>query len=225
MQAKLSLIIISVVVTVAIAAEPVFTSPQGFSITPPDGWVVASKDTVSQLSRVALDHFQKLGNIDLNKLAVVIFNPAPSAESQNLNVIVAPEKIPIDESGFEDKLAGELREQYTGMGAQLGRVSVSRKRFGAHAGLVADAEWSMAGASLRQWQVILPAGSHTIIVTCTAPQSSFDEVAPVFTKAIESMTYSNVTTSTFEMPVWLRDAVIGAAIGGLIGLFQFFKSR
>ena len=105
------------------------------------------------------------------------------------------------------------------MGFTPDRVSVTRKIFGTHAALVADIESSITGSPTRQWQVMLPAGSHTLIVTCTAPRSSFDEVAPVFTKAIESMTYS-----TFEFPPWLRNALIGAIIGGLIGLFQFLIS-
>jgi hypothetical protein len=198
----------------ALLRVPVFTSPQGFSITPPDGWAVLSKGMASQMSSAVQRQFPELGSIDFDKMAVVIFNPADPIGSQNLNVVVSPGKTRIGESGAPEKLATSLRDQYGRMGVTV--RSVTRKIFGTHAALVADTESNLAGSPVRQWQVMLPTGSDTLIVTCTAPRSSFDDVAPTFTKAIESMQYSN-----FEVPAWLRDVLIGAILGGLIGLFKF----
>jgi hypothetical protein len=208
----------------AIVSQTVFTSPSGFSITPPYGWAVASKETRDQLSSAIRERFQNLGNIDLEKVALVIFNPA-SGGSESLNVIVLPKGFDIDESNAENEVANGLRDQYSKMASMLGRVSVNRRKFGSHVALVGDMEWSMDGPLLRQWIVMLPAGRHTLIVTCSAPQSSFDEVAPMFTKAIETMTYSNVAGSTFDMPRLLLGGLTGALMGGVIWLFQFLRSR
>ena len=201
-------------------APAVFTSPQGFSITPPDGWVVASKDTIHQVGNTVQTMFPKLVNFDLSKLAVAILNPADSGQT-NLNVVVSEGKTSIDGSGIEEKFAGMLRDQYNQMGISLDRISVTRQVFGTHTGLVADIEWSKAGlpSPIRAWQVVLPAGAHTLIVTCTGNQSSFDNFTPVFTKAIASMTYSN-----FAVPDWLQSALVGGIIGGLIGGLSLFLS-
>jgi len=222
---KKPLTILGLIPIFAMAAELTFTSPQGFSITPPDGWAVASKEIAGQLSRAVQEHFQKLGNIDLDKLAVVIFNPNDAEGSQNLNVVVSPHRIPIDESDAEEKLVKMLKDQYAQIGVQIGSVAVNRKTFGTHAALVSDVESNFGGPPMRQWQVMLPAGSRTLIVTCSAPQASFGQAIPAFTKAIESMTYTTVTDPLSEMPVWLREALIGALIGGAITLYRVLASR
>jgi hypothetical protein len=182
--------------------------------------VVANKDTIHQVGSSVEQKFPKLGNIDFNQMAVMILNPADSGTT-TLNVVVSPGKFSVDESGAEDKLAGLLRAQYSQMGVSLDRISVTRKVFGTHTALVADFVSNRQEASMRQWQVILPAGNHTLVVTCTAPQSSFDEVTPVFTTAIESMT---ISTFAFDWSALLQATIIGGVIGGLYGLFKLLSS-
>jgi len=40
----------------AAATEPMLTSPEGFSITPPDGWTVVSKNTAQQMAVIRKFH-------------------------------------------------------------------------------------------------------------------------------------------------------------------------
>jgi len=214
-QFVLFLFVAAVLTSVAIADEPVFTSSQGFSITPPDGWTVVSESTATNEIQ---KKFSKLKDINFDKIAVMILNPADSGVT-NLNVVVSPGKLPINEASIEEKVSSALRDQYSQIGVQLDKITVTRKTFGTHQALVADIEVTAPESFLRQWQVMLPASGKTLIVTCSAPISSFDGVTPVFTKAIESMTFS-----TFEFPFWLRNALIGAIIGGLFGLFQSLTS-
>ena len=204
----------------AFSAEPVFTSPKGFTITPPDGWTLMSKDAAKEVSDVVKKEFPKFDAANLERMAVMLLNPADSGIT-NINVVVMPSRIPIGATDAEQKLEGMLREQYTKMGVSLGKLSVTRKTFGTHKSLAANFESVMGGASMRQWQVMMPAGSQTLIVTCTSARPTFEKTIPVFTKAIEGMTFSDT-----EFPSWLRYGIIGGVVGGLIGLFRkFFGSR
>ncbi len=203
---------------VATATEPVFTSPKGFTITPPDGWTLFSKDAAREKSDAVKKAFPKFDSANLDRMAAMLMNPADSGIT-NINVVVVPSRIPINDSDAEQKLGTMLREQYTKMGASLGKFTAVRKTFGTHKALVADFESNMGGAATRQWQVMMPAGSQTLIVTCTSKQSTFDQFTPVFTKAIETMAFSDK-----EFPAWLRYGIIGGVVGGLIGLFRKFMA-
>ena len=207
----------SVFAPVAMAAEPVFTSPKGFTITPPDGWVVASKDAASVASDVFKKKFPKFDGANLDRMAVMILNPSDIGGT-NVNVVVSPGRMPIDDSGAEAKVANILREQYTKMGVSVGRATATRKTFGTHPAILADVESNIGGVKTRQWQAMMISGKQTLIVTCTSPQSTFDQYVPVFTKAIEGMTFP--ADAGAEFPLWLRYGIIGGAVGGLIGLFQ-----
>ena len=201
---------------IANPSTPEFTSTQGFSITPPVGWTVASKDTMEQVGSSVQKQFPTLRGVDFDQMAVLILNPTDSGIT-NLNVVVSPERMPIEDSGAEEKLTAIIRDQYKQMGVVLDKISLSHEVFGTHPALVANVEWQGAGSPMQQWQVMLLAESHTLIVTCTAPQSSFEEVRPLFTKAIESMKFSN-----FEWAVWLQVAFIGALIVVLYWVFHSF---
>jgi hypothetical protein len=102
--------------------EPVFTSSHGFSITPPDGWTVASKDGTHQLAAEVQEKVNGIGNVDLDRLAVLIFNPAET--DQNLNVAILPDKEAADESG-----AQQLADGIRGRIGTTPRMSVSRQSF------------------------------------------------------------------------------------------------
>jgi hypothetical protein len=222
----LGIVVTMLMTTLAMATEPVFTSPRGFSITPPDGWTVASKETISQMAGVAREQLSKLGNINFDRVAVVLFNPADAVASENINVVVSPGRMPIEDSDAEQKMADALRGAYGKMGVTITRLSVTRKTFGSHKALVADVDWNTAGMQIRQWQVALASTGQSFIVTCTAPPPSFDSATPTFSKAIESMKYAEPEAAFFGsgLPTWARGALIGAAIGALYGLYKLVAS-
>jgi hypothetical protein len=180
--------------------EPVFTSSQGFSITPPDGWTVASKDGTHQLAAEVQEKVNGIGNVDLDRLAVFMFNPAET--DQNLNVAILPHKEVAEESGAQ-QLADGIRSR---IGATP-RMSVSRESFGTKSAMVIDFDSNMSGAPDRTWMVILPAGNHALLITCGAPQSSFEQVAPLFKNAIGSITIAE-SHSSFHLPTWIIVVVI-----------------
>jgi hypothetical protein len=200
------------------AASQTFTSPQGFTLTPAPGWIVASKDVTNELAGKVQDALKNVKDIDLNKFAAVVYNTADPSGAQNMNVVVSPDPIPIDESGVEDKLSTMLRDQFKGVGITIDKLSVNHKTIGTHAALLADMESTMNGTPIRQWQAYFPSADHTLIVTCTAPQSLFTSVEPAFNQTLESMTFPEAKSGS-KVPGWLTGAIIGGGIGLVYGIF------
>jgi hypothetical protein len=216
-----------------VAIEPVFTSPRGFSITPPDGWAVASKETIGQIRQAAqtavnsggkADFGKMLEKLNLDKMAVFIFNAQAGTTAQNINVVVSSGQFPIDQAGSEQTFAKMLTSQYGQAGVTPSKLIVSHRTFGHHTTLVADMEWSISGSSVHQWQVLMPASNQTFIVTCTAPPSDFEALAPVFTHALDSMTYSSGGASPLLRGV-ASSMVSGGLIGAGIGVCMWLASR
>jgi hypothetical protein len=70
-------------VTMVVGTEPAIANRQGFSITPLDGWA-ASGGTPSQLVSSVQEPLRSLGDIDLDRIAVVIVHRAESREDRGL---------------------------------------------------------------------------------------------------------------------------------------------
>lgn len=196
----------------AVDQDAVFTSSHGFSITPPHGWTVASKDGTHQLAAEVQQKVNGIGNVDLDRLAVLIFNPAES--DQNLNVAILPSREAADESGAQ-QLADGVRGR---LGVSV-RMAVNRESFGANSAMVIDFDSNMSGSPDRTWMVILPAGDHALLVTCGAPQSSFEKVAPLFRQAIGSIT-TGASHSFFNLPSWVFVVVIALIARALYGIIS-----
>ena len=199
----------------ATATEPMLTSPEGFTITPPDGWTVVSKSTAQQMAAIIQKRFPSIGSLDFNKVAVMMLNPADFGAT-NINVIVTPSRLPINATGVEDKLADTLREKFMTNGISIAGLSVTRRTFGSHSTLVADLQWSLGKANVRQWQIMAPAGNRTFLITCTSQQATFETYEPVFTEAIASMKLPSFFD--FSIP-----SVIYYGIGGFILLYALLN--
>jgi hypothetical protein len=85
--------------------------------------------------------------------------------------------------------------------------------------MVIDFDSNMSGAPDRTWMVILPAGDHALLITCGAPQSSFEQVAPLFKNAIGSITIAE-SHSSFHLPSWVVVVVIALIARALFGVIS-----
>ena len=192
-----------------------FKSSQGFSLDPPDGWTVASKEQRQQLGDAVKE---RLKQFDLDRMAVVMFDPANPRN--NINVIVGPGRVSVDDANAAEQYGSSLKSQYRQMGLEPVGFTVDRRTFGKHRALVADYEndYGPLGApgKVHQWQAIFPGSGKSFFVTCTAPADQYAGMVPVFTKTLESL---DIEADLFDnIPRWMRTALIGAVIGALVGL-------
>jgi hypothetical protein len=192
-----------------------YKSTQGFSIDPPDGWTVASKEQSQQLAEAVKE---RLKQFDLNRIAVVMFDPANPRN--NINVVIGPGRVTVDEKSAE-QYRTSLGNQYRQMGLELENFTVDQRTFGKHSALFADYlnDYAKLGGDpgkVHQWQAIFPGSGKSFFVTCTALADQYAAMVPIFTKTLESIDYE---TGMFDnMPPWMRTALIGAVIGALAGL-------
>ena len=195
-----------------------------YSISPPSGWITASPRAAMALFAANREKFSYQGQVDyeaLNKIDVVIVNPADKDGSQNINVLSVPDHLSVDDGNLD-----EIRGQLSKLDSMLTVKSIRKATFGRNVGFIADEETTDGKNHL--WQVLLPAGRKTLIVTCTAPEATFGEVSHTFETAISSMEISNGWYLP-DLPEWasggLKRGFIGALVGGIFGFFVYIFRR
>lgn len=228
MRSTLLLLLLAPVFSIA-AAPARFDSPRGFSIVPPDGWEALSKENRDRLTAAVAERL-KIGDLDFDKVALVLADPSSAGDSQapTMNVVVspgAPEGAPSqsDISSLRDSLQDYFRK----MGLDADVISAKAGTFAGRTALAAETLVGSAGSRIHQWQVMIPANGRTFIVTCTAPEASFENVRPIFEASIDSMQFTGSPAMNIldNPPGWLKDAFVGAVIGGLIGLFKTLTGK
>jgi len=206
--------------TAPAAANPwpnVFKSPQGFSISYPNGWLVASKDQLQSAEQKVEPYLQNMGNLDLNKVAVFVFDPASGGGfSDNVNVIVTPQRLSIN-MFTQAQMRSEVDHVGQNAGSTSTNVKIDTETLAGRQVMVVKYDVTMVGNPLSMIQVAIPDGEQTLVVTGTCLQSRSSQEAPVFDAMINSVIASLPpdTGSGSTTPPWL----IGAIVGGLVGLF------
>ena len=196
-----------------------FKSTQGFSLDPPVGWTVASKEQRQQIADAAKEYLDKLKQFDLDKVAVVMFDPGNP--QNNINVVVSPGRVPIDDANAPEQFGSSLRNGYRQMGFVIEGLNVDRRTFEKHRALFAEYENDYAPAGggpskVHQWQAIFPGSGKSYAVTCTAPAAQSAGMVPLCTRTLESL---DIEAGVFDnIPPWMRNALIGAVIGALVSL-------
>jgi hypothetical protein len=206
----------------ATAAATRFSSPRGFSMAPPRGWNVATKDDQQALADALKDRVAAARGFETDRMAVMLFDPADP--NRNINVIVSPGRLPIDDADAESQYLSALRSQFGQMGFSADGLSVKRRTFGSHQALSAEYEASLPSAlglgtgRLHQWQAVFVSGRQTFIVTCTASAADFPALATDFSDALASLEFQSAGLSS--LPSWAMNGLVGALLGGACGLVQ-----
>lgn len=192
-----------------------FKSPRGFSISYPFGWMVASRDQEEAAKQKVQPYLAKMGNIDLNQYAVMVFNPNHADFSDNVNVIVSQGALAINEQN---------EQQFSAMLSQLGRqlgstptnIRVTTEQFAGIQAFVGRYDIFIMGDQLTLMQVAIPDGSQSLMVTCTCPTNRAAQDAPTFNDMIRSIAAS-LPPSAPGLPL-ISPLIIGAIVGGGCGL-------
>jgi HEAT repeat protein len=208
----------------ALAVAQYHDNNDGFSISPPSGWITGDPRVAMALVEAVRKEFSPQGEVDyeaLNRIDVVIFNPADKSGSQNINVLSVPVHLSVDDDNLD-----QIRAQLWKLNSMITVKSLRRAKFGRNDGIIADEESSDGKSHL--WQVFLPAGRKTLIVTCTAPAETFEGVSLKFEAAISSMEIPNGWYLP-DLPEWatggLKRGFIGALVGGVFGFFVYIFRR
>jgi len=202
-----------------ILSSTVFTSSKGFSLHYPSGWMVASKDQSQQAMQIVQPYLDKLGQVDMDHLAVMVFDPNSGDVMANLNVVVSPDTLDITDEHKDDLHSLVLKEGQV-FGAEPSNIRISIESFADKKTMVARYDIVMNGNQLSQMLVIVPGRNQSYLVTCTSAQSDAIRYEPTFKAMIDSMT---VDQGFSGIPKGVRFAVIGALIGAAWGLIPLIK--
>ncbi len=168
-----------------------FTSPQGFSLSVPDGWQVMTKEQ----SQPVADYLRARTKFNPDRMAAMIYSPADPRV--NVNVIVLMGAVPLDDDATKG-YAAMLQDQAAQAGVTVAGLTVNRHNYAQHGSLLADYDMDFSNSNgpnkelgrVHQWQAVFSGPSNTYVVTCTAGASAFPVVAPVFERLLNSLDYS-----------------------------------
>lgn len=199
-----------------------FKSLRGFSLTYPDGWAAISSEQRDAITQELKPWLDKLGKVDLTRMAAVFVNPKDDGFLENINVVVAPGAPGVDAAGqqeYRELLANQLSE----LGVETRNLEVDQATFGGKPALTARLNLVIPGEAepVREWQVAIPGRGQTYIVTCSARASEFSQYEPLFQKTIDSLKIDAGPGGLwYSLSPPVRFAIIGGLIGLLVGIFR-----
>ena len=203
-----------------------YSSIRGFSLDYPDGWVAATKEETSEMAKEVKVVFEKIKNINNDRIAVVIFDPKNDDFIEGINIIVSPGKMPLN-----DKLRREFTQMFSkqmeAMGLEVKKTNSKIDKIGGKKCL--SLRWTMAsqaiGFDIIQWQVAFPGKNSTYILTASATSASFPIYEEKFRKTFASFnTDGGIFAFWHRMPKLAQDAIIGALIGlFFVSILRLFK--
>jgi hypothetical protein len=194
-----------------------YSDPSGFSFTYPEGWIAVTQKAMGDVNQIVPDDTKEWvlkNNVDLSQIAVTVIRDGNEEFLENLNVVVKPQQIPVNDK-FEKELKAAISQQLGTMGVKLEGVQSRIEKIGSRDAIVVTFQSRLPGVDdlLRQKQIMLPGGGNTYIITCTAKADSFDKYQPTFDAVLASFQAPAPATQGF---VWNQAAVSGA-IGGVVG--------
>lgn len=195
------------------SASNVFASSDGYSVWCPPGWLIASKDQDEAVREKAQSYLDKMGNFDLNRFSVMVFNPNDTDYYDNMNVVLTSGSLELN-----DKSAAMLRAVIPKIGEAMGsepkNIRIVSRTYAGRQTLVATYGMALYGKDLYLTQVAIPDGDQTMTVTCSCISARAVDDDPNFTAMIDSICTSIHPVSSPSLPLW----VTGSIAGGIVGL-------
>ncbi len=194
-----------------------FSSASGFSFDYPDGWVVATKEQRQAVRERYKAVFEKMGDVDLGKMAVLVFNPENDGFAENVNVVVSAGRMPVNEDSRR-KLEQAFSEQLGRAGLTPIDLRSEIVTFGRRKAI--STRWIMAGlvpgVVLRQWQVAIPGRNQTYAVTASASTTTFPQYEPRFRSIFASFKADAGALGFWHgLPGIVQSAIIGGITAGI----------
>lgn len=205
-----------------------FSSTRGFSFDYPKQWIVATKEQKQIMQDKSRYILAKLGDVDLNRMAVIVFDPQDDDFIESLNVVITQGKIPVNGNSRQEH-ARIITRQMRNAGVELKNVRSEIVSFSGRKAI--SVRWTidnpLMSGSVSQWQVAMPGRNQTYILTASAGIKNFAIYESSFRMIFESfVTDGGKLGFWHSLPRSLQYAVIGGAAGAVFGaLICLFKKR
>jgi PsbP len=199
-----------------------YQSPNGYRLTYPHDWIIATqKDQQAITAGVK----QLLGGVDFNRADVIIYNPQ-SYPMQNVEVVVIPESVPIDEEGLSEMESIE-RLQFKSSQTIVNNLEFKLVHVGNNDAISSTADFGFGSQTMHVQQLVVSGHGRSFIISCAAGTQDFAGVEPTFTQILNSFQVDE--SGWGGLPPWAQETIISAGvsigIGILFALYQFEKKR
>jgi len=202
----------------------VFRSPSGYSLTYPSNWQLASNSQQETVRQVAKNFASQAGVAARTNYDVVLYDPYSGAFRSNVNVLVQPGTLSIDDRNAA-KMKSTIQQVVSRVTTGSSTINVKTEKFSGHPALVGYYDVTLSGYPVSIMQVALPAGDKTLIITCTSLSSRFFIDKPSFDFMVDSVAAS--VPAPFPglagVPTWLIGAVIGGVVGLVVWMIGFMS--
>ncbi len=172
-----------VVCSLSFARAGEFVSPQGFTLTYPENWKIASKE---QLVKIA-ETTKKITGADPGFI-LFLFGPPSEDFAPNVNVIPSTDHFALD-SATENKILKGFKDRFAALGSPATEIKTAHIRVDGQLALSLAYQQKDPAAKkqLRTWTIIFPTKNGSCIMTCGALKSQWAEAGPVFKSIINSL--------------------------------------
>lgn len=220
----IGIFLLSTVVT--FAAE--YTSPAGYTLQIPEGWVAANLENRERLPPEVQKYLEDQ-KLDLKAIDLLVLGPEEFGQfSSNLNVVVTPGQIPVWKMTPE-QFQKQATDQYQKMGVTISNHTVRKVNVAERDVFEMNYEATMPWAMepIRQRQLMIPGGGKTYVVTFTSTLDGYAEDSMVF-DAIQKTIRVPVETPSFGNGILsssIQGGILGGLIGGAVAVFAKFRKK
>ncbi|MBI5821682.1 MAG: HEAT repeat domain-containing protein [Verrucomicrobia bacterium] len=198
-----------------------FKSPLGFSFKYPADWIIATKEQTQKAGKALKSVAPNIKQVNLNHMAVAVYNPVSLEFAENLNIVVAGGAIPVG-TNMCSKYTATIIDGFRKTGITVSDVQAGLATVAGLNVMSAHwrATWPHGRVLIRHWQVSVPHGRRTFIVTCSARDTDWTRLEPLFEHMVNSLRFEPDAIPSFDaLPGYAKGMIIGAIIGGIIGFF------
>jgi len=183
---------LAIVCTLPSARAGEFVSPEGFTLTYPDDWKVASKEQFDKVSEM----IKKIGRgADLGLVATIL-GPTSDGFAPNINVVLSKERLVLTAAG-EEKMRQEIKAGFGNVGLGSGEIKTKHFQLDGHEALSLAYERDDPGTkkTFRTWTVNFPVKKGFCILTCVSLKSQWSEAGPIFKSIINNLKLDDAPAS------------------------------
>jgi hypothetical protein len=223
---SISLAIAMLPALAAFASAGEYASPRGFSLQCPDGWIVASNDVADANRRELAADFPFLDSVDPNRTAAFLFNPANAGYAQRIGIDIVAGTVRASSENAKAALR-QCQQAIDRLGGAESNASAELRQVADRATIWIRHDVRYPGQEewLRQWQVLVPGKSRTLVVTCTALAADFGAAGPAFTGVLNSLRVEDRPgTLLSEMPALTKAVTLGAMLLCAVIILRIFRA-
>ena len=210
-RSSLAVIAFFAIVFVNQASARTYGGRSGYEIDIPRGWTALNpKWDAQRLGRYTGYRTQDWSNVD-----VILADTAEDEFHENINIVVLGTRLPVkqsDQAKIEDQIATEfVTEDGDAPTVSAEIIQIGGRNAWSAKYRLSDSD---SGSGLWVWQVFMPMGGKTLVLTSMADSAHFQATRPKYEAAFGSLKIDRTLMDRWmSLPLLIRTLIVGAVLG------------